>query len=73
MGFYELMTYLEPRARRINAQQAESLYASLPRVVRWGLKNLYPYIAPPSVIAERGFRAPPGMYFDNSLAAARPR
>ncbi|HWR55047.1 MAG TPA: 2-hydroxyacyl-CoA dehydratase family protein [Negativicutes bacterium] len=73
MGFYELMTYLEPRARRINAQQAESLYASLPRVVRWGLKNLYPYIAPPSVIAERGFRAPPGMYFDNSLAAARLR
>lgn len=71
--FHELMVWNEPKAQRINAQQAEAFYGRLAPVVQWGLKRLYPYIDPPSIIEKKGFRAPREMYFDNSLAAARLR
>lgn len=71
--FYELLARGEPKTRRINAQQAEEYFGQLSSAVRWGLKKLYPYVDPPSVIEQKGFRAPPEASFDNSLAAARLR
>lgn len=71
--WHRFMVYQEPEAQRINVQQAEEFFHQLSPVVRRGLRKLYPYIDPPSAVEEKGFHAPPEMYFDNSLAAARLR
>jgi 2-hydroxyglutaryl-CoA dehydratase, D-component len=72
-SLYNFIARGEPLAKRIDTDQAEQLYWSLSPVTRWVISKVYPYIQPPSKIREKGFIAPPGMRFDNSLAAARLR